>query len=102
VRRLALPERAAALAQVERVEREAALGPELGQLGLEEVVAEAVDVDHRAARRALVATTHQRGVDPALAVGILAEVDRQALVRLAQDVRAPGVHVLLLRVARPP
>ena len=62
-------QRAAVLAQVERVEVVAALGPPLGVPGLEEVVGEAVHVQHRLGRRAGGGTPHQRRDDRALVVG---------------------------------
>ena len=51
VRGLVRAQRPAVLAQVEGVEGVAALGPPVGGAGLEEVVAEPVDVQHRPARR---------------------------------------------------
>jgi hypothetical protein len=48
VRRLVRLDAAAVLAQVERVEVDAPRGEEVGQVGLEEVVDEAVDVQHGA------------------------------------------------------
>jgi hypothetical protein len=47
VRRLVLEQAAAVFAQVECVEVPAAVDEEIGQMGLEEVVHEAVDVQHR-------------------------------------------------------
>src|SRR5690606_41327421 len=90
--------RAGALAQVERVERVAAVGVEVGQLGLEEVVAEAVDVDDGRARGVLEAPADESRPDGALAVRILAQLDRALLVRVAQDVCRPVAHEASLSV----
>ena len=59
---------AAVLAQVERVEVVAARHPVVGGRGLEEVVGEAVHVQHRPAARTPRRPVHQRGDDLALVV----------------------------------
>ncbi len=64
------------------------IGEELGQVGLEEVVDEPVHVEHRPAVRVVAAAAHQRGDDGALVV--VPEVDRAALVGLAENV---NLHV---------
>ncbi len=74
---LVVAQRPAVLAQVDGVERVAALGPPLGVLGVEEVVGEAVHVQHRAAggpagrqrheggdHRAFVVRREGHGLDP--------------------------------------
>src|SRR5262245_33756472 len=76
--RLPLPhERAAVLAQVERVEGVAFRREALRHVALEEVVAEAVDVEHGAARRLARGQTHKRG--HGLAVVIVGEAKLERL-----------------------
>jgi hypothetical protein len=96
VGRLVRQEAAAVLPQVERVEVPAPLGEEVGQVGLEEVVVEAVHVEHRAPGRPVGATPDQRGDDRPLVVAT--EVDRVALIGLAQDV---DLHPTRLPIAGP-
>src|SRR6202007_1598358 len=55
--------RAAVLAQVEGVERVTFGGETLGHVALEEIIAEAVDVEHRAARRMPGRQPHERRHD---------------------------------------
>ena len=82
----------AGLAQVEGVESQAAGGAEVGQLGLEEVVGEPVDVEHRAVDGLLRGgrtTDHDRD-HLALAVGVGAELEDVLLVAVAEEVGLPG------------
>jgi hypothetical protein len=90
VRGLPWPSRAPAFAQVEGVERVVALGEEVRELGLEEVVGEAVHVQHGAADRLLARrlTPDQHGRRLALAVRIGAELERVLPVTL-DDVGLP-------------
>jgi hypothetical protein len=94
VGRLALAPRPAALAQVERVEGEPAVGEEVGHRGLEEVVAEAVHVEDGPARRLRLGpgASHERGEDLALPVRVVAQRVRELLVAVAQDVGPPVGH----------
>ena len=85
VRGLVREQAAAVLAQVERVEVPAALGEEVGHVGLEEVVDEAVHVEHGAAGRAVGAPPHEGRDHRPLVVG--AQLDRPPLVGGAQHVR---------------
>jgi hypothetical protein len=94
VRRLAGLARPAALAQVQRVEGEAALGEVIGQLGVEEVVGVAVHRQDRVRPPGVVLgrpAAHQGRDDVAFAVGIGPERDR-ALPVAGQDVRHPASH----------
>ena len=68
VRRLVRQQRAAVLAEVEGVEVVAEPGPELGQVALEEVVAEAVHVQHGTLAAVRGGGVDERGDDAALAV----------------------------------
>jgi hypothetical protein len=76
VRRLVRLDAAAVLAQVERVEVDAPRGEEVGQVGLEEVVDEAVDVQHGGAGRLACAAGDERRTDRALVV-VLEAIVRQ-------------------------
>jgi len=94
VRGVARAARAAALAQVQRVERVAPGREELGQLGLEEVVAEAVHPQEcapwlRGRRARAGACPDERRDDLTLAVGIGPEIDRPLLVAGSQHVLDP-------------
>jgi hypothetical protein len=76
---------------VERVERQPALGEEIGQRRLEEVVGEPVHVQHGAPHGLAVPglAPHQHGVDFPLAVGVGAQVKDRLRVAVAQYVRLP-------------
>ena len=89
VRRLVRLQAAAVLAQVQGVEVDAPRHEEVGQVGLEEVVDEAVDVEHGGAGRALGPAGDERGDDRALVV--VPEVDGAARVRRAENV-GDGFH----------
>jgi hypothetical protein len=91
MRGLARPPGPAALAQVETVERQAVAGEGIGQLGLEEIVGEAVHVEHSAPRDLAVSrlAPHQHGGDRAFAVRVGAQVEFVAAVARAEDVRLP-------------
>ena len=75
---------AAVLAQVERVEVVAALGPPVGVPGLEEVVGEAVQVQHRLGGRPGRGPAHERRDD--LALVVRRQRDGLGEVGLSQDV----------------
>ncbi len=84
---------AAAFAQVEGEEGVALLGEMLGDVLLEEVVGEPVDVQHRAVPRQVPGlVADQRGLDVALPVRIGTQRDRQLLVAVAEDVGSPSSH----------
>ncbi len=72
----------------------------LGEVLLEEVVGEAVDVEHRAigeiGGRRLVA--HQGRRDLAFAVGVGAQRQFELLVAVSEDVRTPSSHYHTLGV----
>jgi hypothetical protein len=78
----------AVLAQVERVEVDARAEEELGQVGLEEVVDEAVHIQHGGVGGPVGPARDERGRHHALVV--VAERDGAARVRLAEDV---GNHI---------
>ena len=87
----------AALAQVQGIEGEAPGGEEVGQLGLEEVVREAVHVQHGSPH--VLArpgdAPHQHRAHVALTVRVGAELEDRLLVALAEDVGLPldrGAH----------
>src|SRR6185369_16657194 len=85
---LARQQRAAVLAQVERVERVALGGEALGHVALEEVVDEAMHVEDSAARRVARRQAHQRRHHTAVVV-----LRRRQLERLEagqQAIRLPG------------
>ena len=85
VRRLVRAQRTTVLPQVDGVEVLAAGGVEFRQFGVEEVVGEAVHVQHGPRGRAGGAVTDHGCLDRALV--ILGEIHGQRLVSLAQDVR---------------
>ena len=90
VRGVLLAERPAALAQIDRVERDAAVGEEIGERLMEEVVGESVDVEDRTARigcRLLLA--HERCGDRVLTVRVGAEGDGQRLVAIEKTIGLP-------------
>ena len=77
VRRLAFPPRPAAFVQVECIEGEPAAGEVISQVGVEEVVGEPVDRQHRAGGGLIgLAAAYQRGDEPALPVGISSQLER--------------------------
>ncbi|MCP9949712.1 hypothetical protein [Actinomadura madurae] len=78
------------LAQVERVEVEAEIEVEIGQVLLEEVVDEPVQVQHGPAGRVGAAPPHQRRHDLALGVPAHRQLDR--LVAGAEHIRR-HVHI---------
>ena len=100
IRVLLRPQRAAVLAQVERVERIAFGGEALGHVALEEVIAEAVDVERRAARRVACRQAHQGGDDRAVVVGRKFELER--LESRQEGVRLPALHAARVPTARVP
>src|SRR6202034_4206882 len=75
VRSLATAPRTSTFAQIQRVESEPAAGEVIGQRGVEEVVGISVYRQHGVGGRRRVATTQQRCVDGALAVGIITQRD---------------------------
>ena len=90
VRVLVRAQRAAVLAQVERVEGVALHREALGEMALEEVVDEAVHEKHRAARRlAAVRQAHERRQHPAVVV--VRELELERLEPGQEAVRLPGV-----------
>jgi hypothetical protein len=102
VRGLVGTKRAAVLPQVQGVEVVAPLDPEVRGRGLEEVVAEAVEVEHRTTRRPLGrgTPTHEGRDDLALAVGC--ESDGLGEVRLTEDVDDRLSHAWLGSLSHAP
>jgi hypothetical protein len=98
VRRLPLSPRPSALVQIEAVERVPAVGEVVGQLGVEEVIGEAVHGEHSAAGRAVGrSATHQRGDQVAFAVGVGAQRKRLLPVT-GQHVWLPLGHDITITV----
>jgi hypothetical protein len=62
--------------QVECVEGEPAAGEVVSQVGVEEVIGEPVNRQHRAGRRFGLAAAYQGGDEPALPVGIRTQLER--------------------------
>ena len=85
VRRVVRLQAASVFTQVDGVEVEATLGEEVGQMGLEEVVDEAVDVQHGRAGRLVAPATDERRRERAF--GVAAEVDGVPFVRGAEQIR---------------
>jgi len=82
---------AAAFAQVQGVEHEAPGGEEVGQVRLEEVVGEAVDVQGGAARGFAVGgiAADEDRLDAALSVRVGPEIEDMLAVAGSEDVRFP-------------
>jgi len=99
VRGLARPSCPAAFAQVQTVERQAVPGKGIGQLGLEEIVGEAVHVEHGALRDLAGGwlAPHQHGGGRALSIRVGPQVELVAAVTRAEDIRLPlaAVHYAL-------
>ena len=92
VGRLVREQAAAVLAQVEGVEVPAAFDEEVGQVGLEEVVGETVQVEHGAPGGLVGPAADQGGQYRALVV--VSEIDRLVLVRSAEQVRFHALDVI--------
>ena len=96
VRRQAGARRASALAQIQRVEGDAAAGEVIGQRGVEEVVGVPMHRQDGVGGRAGVATTQQRCIDRALAVGVVTQRNGELPVA-GQDVGLPASHARQLK-----
>ena len=100
VRGQAAARRAPTLAQVQRIEGEPAAGEMIGQRGVEEVVGVSVHCQDRIGGRRGIATTQQRRVDVALAVGVVTQRDGELPVA-GQDIGLPASHGRQLKAWSP-